>query len=475
MNDQKYIISDGIRKTATAVSFLTVFLLALSLRTHTFNLPHITGDQLHYVGLAFKLDTGGLENYNLRNLNIDINSRYPELVRVVRAQDKGHLLKQLESENITYYDQPLHHIPFGFPTAIMVSHKLFAAGAPYSLLALPDEEKIVAAAPPGTGLRDFRFPPAIADAQFYSVVVPLAFSLLMIILVYFLARGLYGNVPTALTAMFLLAISPIDLITSQKLWADDMTAALTLLAALLYLLSVEKKTALAAFAAGVSCGLAAVTKQSGAFLIFVVIIWHFTCNSSTVFREKGFAGVVFDRYLLLFGVGAALTAGYWFTRIWVVYGSPAYMPYQAGIAQTAKTAWFGTVGGRPRILYLAGIPYQNPLFTLAYLSPIWLWLDRKNARKTLFLIVWIAVFLYIFQIYRGGGGKEHRYMLPAYPAFAVLGAYVANRLRTFIDNRCGLPAGSVLLVLALIASAFWSAPMGLKVVIYNKALLFKPF
>jgi len=475
MNYQRYSISGGIRKTVAALSFLAVLLLALALRTHTFNLPHITGDQLHYVGLAFKLDTGGLKDYNLRNLNIDINSRYPELVRVVRAEDKGHLLKQLESENITYYDQPLHHIPFGFPAAIMISHRLFAAGAPYSLLALPDEEKIVAAAPPGTGLRDFRFPPVLAGAQFYSVVVPLAFSLLMTALVYFLARALYGSVPASLTAMFLMAISPIDLITSQKLWADDMTAALTLLAALLYMISIEKKISLAAFAAGVSCGLAAITKQSGAFLVFVVIIWHFTCNSSRVFREKGFARVIFDKYLLLFGLGAALAAGYWFVRIWAVYGSPDYMPYQARIAHVAKTAWFGTVGGRPRILYLAGIPYQNPLFALAYISPLWLWLDRKNARKTLFLIVWIGVFLYIFQVYRGGGGKEHRYMLPAYPAFAVLGAYVADRLRAFIDKRCGLPAGSVLLALALVASAFWSAPMGLKVVFYNKALLFKPF
>ena len=66
-------------------------------------------------------------------------------------------------------------------------------------------------------------------------------------------------------------------------------------------------------------------------------------------------------------------------------------------------------------------------------------------------------------------------MLTTYAAFAILGAYIANKLRVFIDKFFGFKAGTVLLVTALIASFFWSVPMALKTVFYNGALIVKPF
>ncbi len=306
-------------------------------------------------------------------------------------------------------------------------------------------------------------------------MIPLSFSLFLIALVYLLAKKLYNNTQVAFIAMFLMAISPIDILTAQKVWADDMTAALAALAILLYVMSLEKKAPLLAFAGGISCGLSAITKQNGAFIAFVVIIWHFISNFDRLFRKDTFLKVIFDKNLLLFGLGAFLSAGYWFAKITSIYGSPRYMPHQEKIAEIAITDWFKTVGRRPRHLYLLGIPYQNPLFALAYLSPLWLWLDRKRSRNTLLPVIWIAVFLYIFQVYLGGGGKEHRYMLPAYPAYAILGAYVANRLRIFIDKNMGLRTGTILLVILLIASVLWSVPMAYETLFVNGALIMKPF
>jgi hypothetical protein len=461
-------------KLLTWAAFIVILLFALFLRRHTFNLPHFRGDQHHYIALAFKLDTKGMDGYNLRGVDIYRDKRYPQLAITAPAEDKGHLLKSLEQGNITYYDQPLHHIPFGFPIAIMISHTLLAPGQPYYMLQIPNDYQVIRQAPPGVGLRNWRFDPAIAGKQVYSIIVPLLFSMLMIALIFFTARTLYKNDLVALVAMFLIAISPIDILTSQKLWSDDMTAALGLLAVFLYVLSLEKKKPLLAFLGGLSCGISAVTKQSGAFIVFVLILWHFAANSDKLFKKETFLKTIFDKNLILFGAGALLSAGYWFFKVYSVYGNPVYRPHQAGIAAEAKTAWFKMVGGRPKFLYLVGTPYQNPLFALAYISPLWLWLDRKNLKKTLLPIIWIAVFLYIFQVYLGGG-KEHRYMLPAYPAYAILGAYVADRLRTLIDRTMGPGTGSVLLFIVLIASAIWSIPMAMDVIFTNGALIMKPF
>lgn len=461
-------------KALTIAAFILILVFALFLRRHTFELPHFRGDQHHYISLAFKMDSGGMTNYNLRGVNIYGINAAPNLYQLTSAPDKGYVLKSLEEANITYYDQPLHHIPFGFPAAIMLSHKIFAPQDPYYLLAV-NEREIIEKAPPGAGLRGFRFDSQVKWKQFYSVIIPLLSSLLFIALVYFLAKRLYSSELVGLIAMFLMAISPVDILTSQKVWADDMTAFFACASVLLYIISLDKKMPLLALAGGVSCGISAITKQSGAFIIFVIVIWHFLSNLDRLFRKDTFLSVIFDKNLIFFLLGALLSSIYWFSKVTSVYGTPIYRPHQAKIAETAKTLWFKTVGGRPWPVYLIGIPFQNPLFFLAYLSPIFLWLDRKCLKSTLLGVVWIAVFLYIFQVYLGSGGKEHRYMLLAYPAFAILGAYVANFLRTKIDEKTKTPTGTIVLAVLLIASIFWSVPMAYYTLFYNGALIMRPF
>ena len=467
------------KKTSMLIAagfFLVILLFAMNIRRHTFNLPHYRGDQHHYIGLAFKIDALGVRGYNLRGIKFSRKQEHPYFWRFLLVNDKGQILEALEKEgNITYYDQPLHHVPFAFPMALVVSHKIFAPQDHYYLLKLTNEREILMHAPPGVGLRNFRFHPDIAGKQFYSIIVPLVFSLLLIALTYFLAKKLYNNEWIALVAMYLMAISPVDLLTSQKVWADDMTAALAVLAVFLYVLSVEKKSILLAFAGGISCGLSAITKQNGAFIAFVIILWHFASNYESLLKKETFLKTVFDKNLLLFGLGIITGSGYWFYTVWATYGTPIYRPHLGDIAREATIDWFRLVGERPWYVYLAGIPYQNPLFILAYISPIWLWLDKKNYKSTLLSILWIAVFLYIFKEYLGKGGKEHRYMLPCYTAFAILGAYVANYVRMFLDRRLGSRMGTALLVIALIASALWSIPIAFRTLFYNGALLMVPF
>jgi 4-amino-4-deoxy-L-arabinose transferase-like glycosyltransferase len=419
-----------------------------------------------------KLDEMGMEGYTLRNINMYGNRKYPELVTFGIAQDKGALLKGLKAGGITYYDEPLHHMPFGFPYALVISHKMFAQGQPYHALAIPNDTAVIREAPPGAGLRDYRFDPEIAGKQFYAIIVPLFFSMVLIISTFFLARALYGDNATALTAMFLMAISPIDILTSQKVWADDMTAGLTALAALLYVLSRKKKIPVLALAGGMLSGVAIITKQMAAILPVAIVVWHFLSNFDRLFKKETFLKVIFDKELILFGAGAIATSAYWFYKITSVYGDPLYRPHQPDLLEKSKTAWFAMMQNRPRHLYLLGIPYQNPLFGLAYISPLWLLFDKKNFRWHLFAVTWLAVTF--FMSYRFFTG-EHRYMLPFYASFAVLGAYVVNKIKIWCDLHLGAYTGTAILLIALLVSAFWSVPMGMEAVLHNKAVIMKPF
>ncbi|MBD3380385.1 MAG: phospholipid carrier-dependent glycosyltransferase [Candidatus Omnitrophica bacterium] len=450
--------------------FILILLFALFLRRHTFNLPHYRGDQHHYIGLAYKLDTEGVKGYNLRSINMYGVRNQPNVVVFGKADDKGHILKSLEAAGITYYDEPLHHMPWGFPTALIISHKIFAPGEPYTTVAVNDT-KIIQNAPPGVGLRNLRLDPDVAEKQFYAVIVPLFCSLLTIALLFFLSKELFRNNTAALISMFLLSISPIAILTSQKVWADDLTLVLAVLGALLYLFSKNKNKPFLAFLAGLACGASVITKQNGAIIPFSIAAWHFLSERKRLLNKKTFLKVIFDKKFLLFCGGAFLSSGYWFYKITATYGNPLYKPQQQNLLAASKTAWFRLVQGR-RHLYLLGIPYQNPLFTLAYISPLWLWLDKKNFKNLLFPVTWLAVSFIIAYNLLGG---EHRYMLPAYPAFAILAGYVVDRIRVSIDRSMGFGTGTVLTLLALLFSVFWSVPMVMEVIFHNGALIMKPF
>jgi hypothetical protein len=466
---------DTLRKITYALSISAVLILAFILRMDTFSLPHYRGDQHHYVALAYKLDVLGMPGYTLRGVDIYTRRDQPDLVRLALTAEKGSVLEGLEAADVTYYDQPLHHIPFGFPAALMISHRIFAPGEPYYLVKSTEFDNIISTAPGSKNLKEVRIDPLVLEKQFYSVIVPLASSLFLILLVYFLGNALYGNRVVSLMAAYLMAISPVNILTAQKLWADDLTATLALLAVILYLKAAKENHLFTAFLGGLACGFAAITKQNGAFVLIVIALWHYASNFKDIFARKSAVKTLFFPPLVVFALGAVAGSGYWFYSIHATYGSPIYMPHQPGIATSALTDWFRTVGRRPWNVYLVGIPYQNPLFLLSYIAPIWIMFDRDKIKSSLLNILWIAVFLYIFQVHLGRGGKEHRYMLPAYPAFAVLSSYIANKIRVFLDRKLFRWAGTALIIVTLAALAFWQIPIAQNSLFSGGALIRVPF
>lgn len=439
---------------------LIILIFAAFIRHPTFKLPHDNGDQLIYLGLAMKQDKFGFSGYTLRGIDIKTNNFILGLFPT--QSQKGALLKGLARGGVTYYDEPLFHRPYGFPYALMFSHKIFAKGKPYLAL--------------NTTGRDEKGRVYSKDAnktwlvQFYAAVVPFIFSLLFILTTYLLARILFSE-KIALISAFLIIISPIEILCSQKIWADTMLSFFVVLTVLLFFLAREKNNLFLFFIAGITCGIAVLVKQTGGFIIIAILIFHLWQHKSELFKIKKIHRVIFDKHLLVFFLGALIIIFHWFYIVIKIYGNPLYSPPKPEII-FQRAEWFMALSRRPRFLYLVTIPYLVPVFALAYFTIIAGpfirgFIDKKKA----FLIIWILTFLILIM----NMGRENRYMLPAYPAIAMLSADLLQKIGDFINSKLKKQYGDIFILVVLTACAFWSMPIGLKYALRNLSLILKPF
>ncbi|MBN1872062.1 MAG: glycosyltransferase family 39 protein [Candidatus Omnitrophica bacterium] len=447
-------------------ALLCILVFAALVRSFTFQLPHDNGDQVFYLGLAMKLDKFGFGGYTLRNIDVggivsetgvkQVLGLYPT------EKEQGTLLLGLARTGVTYYDEPLFHRSYGFPYALMFSHRIFSREDPYLALYTSGRH------PNGYvySLNSRQTWPL----QFYAAFVPFIFSLLFILCTYILGKRLFSR-NVAIMAAFLVAISPIEILSSQKTWADTMLSFFVVFSLLLFYMAKERHNPVLSFSAGLSCGIAVLVKQTGGFLVIALLIFHILQHRDDLFNPRKWAGIIFDRHIMLFCAGVAVATFHWFYSITKTYGNPLYSAPHSGLDK--EVGWFAMLGGRPRFLYLISIPCMVPLFGLAYFSVIAGPFIKgfMDDRKTL-LSIWILTFLCIL-IYMNT--KENRYMLPAYPAIAILTADILQRIGDLLNNRLGRNLGTVLIVAALLASAFWAVPMGIKHALYNVALILKPF
>lgn len=449
-----------IKLRVSIILLLIILIFAVFSRLPTFKLPHDNGDQLFYLGLAMKLDKFGFSEYTLRGL--DVMGNRSVLGLFAAQEQKGGLLKNLESTGVHYYDEPLFHRPYGFPYALMFSHGLFARGKPYLALNTTGRDEKGRVYSQDAGKTWF--------VQFYAAFVPFLFSLLFILATYFLARMLFSE-KIGLISAFLISISPIEILCSQKIWADTMVSFFVVLTVLLSFLAKEKNNFLLFFVAGMISGIAVLVKQSGGFIIIAILVFHLWQQKSDILKIDKFNQILFNKYLLIFGLGMLMVTFHWFYEVTKTYGHPLYSPSQPGIEQ--HPWWFMTLDKRPWFLYLVTIPYLVPIFALAYFAIIATPFMREfvNTKRT-FLIIWFLVFLSILIIMKT---KENRYMLPAYPAIAMLSADLLERMGNFINAKFKRHCGDILIVMILIACAFWSVPIGIKHAFANAALILKPF
>ena len=443
------------------ILLLIILVFAALIRMPTFKLPHDNGDQVFYLALAMNLDKFGFSEYTMRGIDLVGNDFVLGLIPA-RGQ-KGSLLEGLISSGVTYYDEPMFHRPYGFAYALMLSHRLFAGGKDYVALR--------------SGGRDAagRVYSKNADktwySQFYAAFVPFLFSILLILATYLLAAKMFSR-EAALISAFLMAISPIEILSSQKIWADTMLSFFVILTVLLFFAGRDKNSMIFSFLAGVSSGTAVLVKQTGGFIIIAILIFHLWQNRYRLFKLGEIPRVLFEKHLLIFGLGMLAVTFHWFYAASATYGHPLYAPH-IDKEVFKEVGWFMTLRARPRFLYLAAIPYLVPLFALGYFSVIRAVCTEKSVSdRKVFLIIWVLTFLGILIL---RSTKENRYMLPAYPALAILSADILRGIGAFIDARIKGHYGGIFIVAALIACALWSAPIGIRHALANAALILKPF
>jgi len=133
----------------------------------------------------------------------------------------------------------------------------------------------------------------IFGANFISAgFVPIAMSVLMIPLIYFLGATIYDQRVGILAAVFL-CIDPINIITSQKVWMDTTIAFFVLLAAFFFVLGVKRNNDWWFILSGLASGLAVNTKYTGIFITLIIAVY------CLLYRRDLFARKQFQLSLLL--------------------------------------------------------------------------------------------------------------------------------------------------------------------------------
>jgi len=474
----QFVMKYRSRLTVGAL-LLAVLILALSVRMNTFWLPHWMGDQCHYVSLAMKIDKLGFDNYNLRkvdgkSINVTPDGKiqliYPSLTD--NPKSKGMILEGLEAYGIRYYDQPFFHKPPALSYMIMWSHKLFA----------PDKDKYtIVLTNIGKYLNKVK-PAIFFKAQFYAAVVPLFFSIGLSLAAFAIGRLLFSS-RVGIYAAFLMAIHPVSIMTSQKIWADDMLSFFVSLSFIALILSVKYKKDWLVALAGALCGIGVLTKQSAGYLVFGVFVFFFLTHKNSITGVISAVKAFFNRRSIIFTAFVLLVSGFWFYKIYTIYGNPLFLPTQPGIVDMDKTGWFKQMRSRPvgGILFLVQIPYLCPAFLFAYFT------ISQFIRETVKAVLRQAydyrlVFLWVFVLtfyWNVRFEQEERLMLPVYPLLAVLAASAIERFRRdpgrFSKYFGNIYVREAIIIIFLIGCAIWAVPIGINTGIEQKILLRIPF
>ena len=428
-------------------------LLATSLyiRKDVFLTPHLRGDQRLYIATAMKLANDGIRGYTLRGTDLQIEDDFFAYLATARQGDKGNVLRYLsEHEGVQYYDLPLLTTPPLLSYALVFSHGVFNPGERYSV---PHRKWT-----PDNGLYTAK---QYARKQLYAIIVPLLSSLLLVLVVFVLGRSMFG-LEAATWAAFLLAICPTDILASQKIWADDLTALFVALSVLLFSQAKKHDRLLLAILAGICAGLAATAKPTGGIIVFGVGFYHLWLARHDI-RHGRFRAVVLDKIIVAFFAAGLLALIPWYGLVTATYGKPWY---RGSLALIADSAWFRMLQERSRYIYLVNIPAQTPVLLLAYY--VLLDLARRVTDKDYRVLLFLWLFVYLYFMW---GYKEERYLLPAIPAAALLSGLYLQRIRAWCDRRLGFQAGKILVILALVLCAVWSVPLAKNAVLNNRALI----
>jgi 4-amino-4-deoxy-L-arabinose transferase-like glycosyltransferase len=358
----------------------------------------------------------------------------------------------------TVYHRPLHLQPPLFPTMIWISHGIFNRSMPYTSVDKSNAWSI------------FSHPPwHFMRAQFYALIIPFFFSVLLLALVYLFCLH-YFSYKEGLLALLILITSPLDFAVSSKLYADGILTTLTFLSLSLYIRSLEKGTKhpmVMAILAGFALGLSYLTKTTGILFAFGFIIVTFVWPE----HNRGFLKRLFDRRLLIAGLVTFLMTLPWNYLILKTYGYfPSPTPYDP------TNPWNQYVFGRSPLAYPLGTIWLVPPLIVGWIYGVLrIFKPRINyLESTLFVTSAFYVLMFLIFQKTGAAGIEERYLLPIYPLLIILSARGLIQILNQIKKSWLQNMGYAFVIVGLVILGWRSSMVGLNAS-FRSLTVFSPF
>jgi len=318
---------------------------------------------------------------------------------------------------------------------------------------------------------------SVFHGQLYAAIVPFFFSLMFVLLTFLLGRQLFGAIP-GLIAAFLIAFDPVSMLTSQKLWGDEISGVFVLLSALAFIHAWRKHSFGWGLLSGIAVGIAVLFKQTAGFFMIGVVMFYLWQQRKQLTSFRTALKFLTHPVMLAWGIAFVLTTAFWFLKVYEVYGHFIHKHVPGAEVQDAFVLM---KRNRPPafLVFLIGIPYLSPLMVFAFgalskkLRIKW---NKEKQWQFSFLFFWIAAYFVALSFFFPGG--EHRYFLPAHPAIAVLAGFVINEIR-----KKGLQkyqhwlwlTPNEMVVIGLILFSRWSYHLAIPAMNSGEVLLLKPF
>ena len=416
-------------KTKKKIIEIAVLILVASLlRLPSFFLSHFNNDELIHLSLAMKIDHYGgdvfKDNYNLWFVEQGVDLKN-QLVVMIEGRDRiGTFLNGLLGERST-----LSHHPPIVPFLVFLSHRVFANRIDY-VANISSNIYVMAS--------NFFL-------QYYACIIPFVFSISLVLLVYILGKFMFSH-RVGLLATYFFSFTPVELLVSNKIWADDINAFFIVLSVILFLTAQKRSKYFYSLCAGFCCGFSIITKMSGVYLIFVILLFHLWQQRTKKISVRNIIDFLFNRNVLYFLVGAFIISAFW-VNLYYSKLSFRHTQYYFQVNETWKVVqtwnrYFNVASNRPWFTYLILIPYQFPIYLLSYIFIIWypfrnqgkldIKLSASHNFYAQFLIIWVLVVTFFLTL---KPGKELRYMLVAYPAIAILSAYCLDGINLLLKNQ----------------------------------------
>jgi 4-amino-4-deoxy-L-arabinose transferase-like glycosyltransferase len=327
---------------------LAIILFSLAMRSRAMFMPHKENDEIVYQTLADKVSKN-LADYSLQGTRIA--KLFPE----------------------EFYNKPLYFRPPAFVYMLAVFTAVF--GKPS------------------------------------AVMLPVIFGVLSVLLMFILAKLMYGE-KKALLAALIFSLCPVMLFASSRILIDMPLTFFVMATVLVLLVSVKKQKAGWFMLSGLIFGFAVLNKES-AFFILPVCFY-------LVFREKIRAKIKIY-FLLSFAVTALLVIFPWFYCLYKANGMIFLSRYNDLDGYFKKFPFMDIAVNRPWYFYFLQVIQLAPVYIFGYFGLI----KRAGGRRDLTEALWILSYFIGFTICGiARCGYQTRYILPAIPALCLLSADV---------------------------------------------------